>query len=361
MSSAAGCPEACRAGRRSWISTIAVGLCAGLAAAWWRSAQSYPTGLFDLYPLYWGGRGLIEHGDAYALDAVVPAAHHGYQLAQVGLVYPLPGVLLLLPLSLLPPAAAGCVWVGLLAAAAAGGSWRAGWGPWPLLYYPALVALQMEQAHLAVTLALAALLATNPARRPWLHALLFAAASSKPTLSAPLLAVVLLEHRRDAWRAVAVTAGLWAVAFAVDPGWLASWTATFAGRNAGMVPALPLAAAAPLLWRWRDRTGAAVLVTFLYTPWTHTAVYQAVPLLLGLDRRRAALLSAAGAAYYVTFATVLPQFVAAGVFLVGARVALASTPVRRWVAAAPTYGLWRLVDGASVTTARRWSGRDPST
>lgn len=80
----------------------------------WRTTRSYPTGVFDFYPLYYGAKAWLASGDAYTLSSVVPPSHYGYQLYQIGNIYPLPAIFLALPFTFLPPTMAGIAWIGLV-------------------------------------------------------------------------------------------------------------------------------------------------------------------------------------------------------------------------------------------------------
>lgn len=95
---------------------VVLAVVAVAAAAALRADQHYRTRLFDLYPLYYGGLAWLETGNAYLLDTVVPAADRGHQLFEIGNVYPLPAVLVTLPLTLLQPQVAGIIWVAFLVA-----------------------------------------------------------------------------------------------------------------------------------------------------------------------------------------------------------------------------------------------------
>src|SRR3954447_20736728 len=43
-----------------------------------RALQHYPTGVFDFYPLYYGGKAWLHNHNAYALGEVAPAADVTY-------------------------------------------------------------------------------------------------------------------------------------------------------------------------------------------------------------------------------------------------------------------------------------------
>lgn len=317
---------------------------AGLAAGVWQAHQHYPTGLFDLYPLRAGALALLRTGDGYRFAGVVPPHDLIYNVARVGNVYPLTANLLALPLVLLPPAAAGALYTALCAAAAVRLAAAAGWGPLGLAFYPLLVSLGIEQAETAVLLAAAAALLARTRHGPgWRWAAALMVASIKPSVTGPLIVLEMIRGGRAAWRPAALIAALLAAAFAVEPGWFAAWAHTAAARDAGQTPAWPLALPALLAAWWGDWTLAAVLITFTYTPYSTLGVYQLAPLMLGLDRRRSALMTAAGASYYLAFAFV-PSMLSAGLLLITPRLLLASPRIRAAITAAPSYGLWRLAD-----------------
>ena len=80
----------------------------------WRGIRVYPTGVFDFYPLYYGGLAWRETGNAYALDLIIPPDSRNFQLFQIGNVYPFTAVLVTLPFSFPPPQVAAVLWIGFL-------------------------------------------------------------------------------------------------------------------------------------------------------------------------------------------------------------------------------------------------------
>src|SRR5262245_26199973 len=82
----------------------------------WRWNLELPLPFYDLYPLYYGGKAWLLTGTAYDLRSVVPADHILYTVFQIGNSYPLPAVLLLLPLTVFPPHIAATLWIGILVA-----------------------------------------------------------------------------------------------------------------------------------------------------------------------------------------------------------------------------------------------------
>jgi hypothetical protein len=267
-----------------WRRDLLVIALAVAAVVLWRGLQSYPTGVFDLYPLYWGGKAWLATGDAYNLAAVVPPDQHGYQLYRVGNIYPLPAVLLILPLTLLAPQSASLVWIGLLT----GGLLlvlRLQEGPWWFaLTLPIVEGLRIEQYTPAMlSVQLCGLWAVRT-RRSWLVGVCVAVLLTKPN-QAVLFGLLLVLVGR-AWRASFVAvAVLWGGSLLLDPHWVAAWLPTLvAQRSLLQQPILwPLALfAVPLLW-WRDWTSAAVVAQFALLPWS--GIYAAGALPLGILHR----------------------------------------------------------------------------
>jgi hypothetical protein len=46
---------------------VAGGLLVVIAVVFWRATVSYPTGVFDFYPLYYGAKAWLHGGNAYAM------------------------------------------------------------------------------------------------------------------------------------------------------------------------------------------------------------------------------------------------------------------------------------------------------
>lgn len=84
--------------------------------ALWCSTQTYPTTLNDLYTLYDGAQAWWHGDGAYNLALVVPPEHYAQPIYQIGNLYPLVAVLIVLPLTLLSPTVAAVVWLSLLVA-----------------------------------------------------------------------------------------------------------------------------------------------------------------------------------------------------------------------------------------------------
>lgn len=257
-----------------------------VAAGIWRALQDYPTRLFDFYPLYYGGVAWLQTGSAYALDAVVPASDQGFQILRVGNIYPLPAVLVTLPLTLLPPQAAGTVWVVLLVGGLIGALRLFGGSLWFLLYLPILEAVRIEQyTAFVVVLQIVALWALQK-RRWWILAACCAVILTKPNQGLIfVLAVTLLSGR---WRTIAVaTAILWGASLIVDPSWPWQWIAAL-GRDEALLhqPFLwPIALFAVPLLLVGDIVGAAVILQFLILPFPGVYAASSLPLSLLNDAR----------------------------------------------------------------------------
>ncbi len=251
------------------------------AAAALRAAQDYPTRLFDLYPLYYGGLAWVGTGNAYLLDTVVPATDRGFQLFEIGNVYPLPAVLVTLPLTLLHPQLAGTIWVAFLVAAlvAALRLYRGSY--WCLLYLPLLEAVRIEQYTAFIVIVQIVALWALRERRVWILAVCCALILTKPNHGlAFVIAVALLS---GSWRRIGVVASVpWLASLALDPSWPSHWLAAIAAHQAALQqPVLwPIALLGLPLLAVGDVIGAAVVLQFLALPFP--GVYAASSLLLPL-------------------------------------------------------------------------------
>jgi hypothetical protein len=187
-----------------------------------QAAQDYPTGVFDLYPLYYGARAWLTTGSAYDLKAVAPAADAGIPLLELGNAYPFPAVLLVLPFSFLPPVVAGVLWSGLLAVALVltAALTRRAW--WLLLYLPLVEAVRLEQyTALMVAIQLAALWCLRENRR-WELGLFETLTLTKPQQGALFVVVLLLTSRN--WKEFAVwSAVVWGGSLLLSPRWPIEW------------------------------------------------------------------------------------------------------------------------------------------
>lgn len=266
-------PVADAAARRRFPWFIAGLLTAVLAAMAWRASRAVPTQLLDLYPLYYGAKAWLHGGNAYALDAVAPAADRGTFLFDVGNVYPLPAVLVGLPFSFLPPHAAAVAWVGLLTAGLAL-ALRLHRRYWLLLYFPILHGLWVEQyTILILSLQLVALWALRE-RRLWLLALCCALIVTKPNQGLVFAVAMLLLARH--WRQqLLVGAAIWGGSLLLAPRWVLDWLPTLSRHHeVTQQPVLwGLALFAVPLLLCRDVIGAAVMLQFALMPFPVPAVY----------------------------------------------------------------------------------------
>jgi hypothetical protein len=264
---------------RRWMRDLAlIGLIvAGVVL--WRSFQHYPTGVFDFYPLYWGGKAWLATGNAYNLAAVVPASHHGYQLFIIGNIYPLPAVLLTLPLTVLPPQAASLVWIGLLAAGVMltlrllDGPW------WFVATLPIIEGVRIEQYTPAILAAQLLALWALRSRRYWLLGGCVAVMLTKPNQG--LLFALMLVLVSRAWLPVVTScAVLWGGSLLLDPHWVVEWLPTLVHHHDVLHQTLlwPLALLALPLLLWRDWISAAVLGQFALLPWSGIYAASALPI-----------------------------------------------------------------------------------
>ena len=259
-------------------STLAVGV--------WRALQDYPTRLFDLYPLYYGGVAWLHAGSAYALDAVVPAADNGYQLLRVGNIYPFPTVLVTLPLTLLPPQAAGTLWVVLLAGGLIAALRLFGGSLWFLLYLPLLEAVRIEQYTAFVVIVQILALWAMRQRRWWILAVCCALILTKPNHG--LMFVLAIAWMSGKWRPIAAVTGLfWLTSFFLDPAWPSQWLSAIARHETLLQqPYLwPIALFAAPLFLVGDLVGAAVVLQFLVLPFPGIYAASSLPLSLLHDSR----------------------------------------------------------------------------
>jgi hypothetical protein len=276
-----------KATRWYWLGVLGV----VLAVMAWRITRDYPLPLFDLYPLYYGGLAWLNTGNAYDLASVVPATHYSFSVFQIGNAYPLPALLLTLPLTLLPPHIAGTLWIGLLTAGLLCGL-RVLRAPfWMLLYVPLLEGLRIEQYTIVIVVLQLFALWAFAQRRAWLLAFLCALLLTKPTNGA-LMALLLGVLSRNWPQQIVALALVWGGSLLLDPNWAFEWLA--AARTYNDVAQQPILwavaalAVVPLLLR--DWITAAVVLQLGVVPFP--GVYAAASLQLGLlDDRRCRWLS----------------------------------------------------------------------
>jgi hypothetical protein len=189
---------------------------------WWRSAQVYPLPMLDLFPLYYGAQAWLHTGNAYDLGAVAPQIYRPYHVFSIGNAYPLPAVLLMLPISLLPPQIAPLFWQGLLVAGLLLALRLARLPLWFLLYVPLLESLRNEQYTTLIVIAQLLGLWAYRERRPWALAWCCALMLTKPTQGA-LFALALFALARNWRQQLAAVAVVWGGSLLLDPNWIGEW------------------------------------------------------------------------------------------------------------------------------------------
>jgi hypothetical protein len=227
-----------------------------LAWSFWMTPQPQPS---DLGQVWAGARALLHHQNPY--DAVGPGRAFEWPLP---LLYPLTAMVAIVPLAALPLRWVDPMFVGL------------GFGvfTWAVtrrtLWSPALVALVSLPALMALQTSQWSLVLTGAALLPasgWLLA-------AKPTVGAALF--VASPH----WKTAIGCAVLLIVSFAVWPGWVVHWRATFETAPHVVAPIMrtggPLLLLAALKWR---RAEARLLLALACVPHT-TSLYETIPLFL---------------------------------------------------------------------------------
>ena len=240
---------------------VATLVAAGSAVAVLVLAHAHPDAARDFDQVWFGARAVLRGADPYALIGPGRAFEWRWPL-----YYPLPAMIVLVPLAWLPVAVARAVFVGASAWACAMAFTRDGWHRWPALASLAFVTA-VSAGQWSPLLAAAFV---YPALA-WLWV-------AKPTVG---LASVAASPARRAMP-VAVAAGVVALAASllVQPHWVGRWLASVreaphitppVARLGGV---LLLAAAA----RWR-RPEARLLLALACVPAT-PGPYEAVPLFL---------------------------------------------------------------------------------
>jgi hypothetical protein len=247
-----------------FIAACTVVVAAAMAWAW---LEPSPLPMRDLFPLFYGARAWMQTGSAYALDAVAPPIYRSYHVLTIGNGYPLPAVLLVLPLSLLPPSVAPVLWVGLLALALMAALRLSGQPFWLLLYLPLLESLRNQQYTTLLVALLAVAIWCYRTRRPWALAFCCALLLTKPSQGAlPALALALLARN---WREQLVALlAVWGGSLLLDPNWPREWLAALAtySAQAGQPTYWVLAAFALPLLLARDWLGAAIALQLALFP-----------------------------------------------------------------------------------------------
>jgi hypothetical protein len=235
-----------------------------------QATQDYPTGLFDLYPLYYGAKAWLVTGSAYDLRAVAPPPPPGVtSLLDLGNAYPFPAIFFVLPLTALTPALAGIVWTGLLALSLVGAIRLVSGAWWLLLYLPLVEAVRIEQfTALIVAMQVAALWCLRHDRRWWLG-LLECLIMTKPNHGALFVVVLLLLGHN--WKQFMVwSAVVWGGSLLASPAWPMEWL-PIALNNVDAVPR-------PVYWQF------AVLLVPLVIVRDWISISLVAPVLLGQFR-----------------------------------------------------------------------------
>lgn len=243
----------------------------------------------DFFPLHFAA-GLIVSGESpygRVATAQLASAWHA-PLAQAGVAYPLPLLLLIVPLALLPFAVAAWIWTSVatllaLSSVRLAQQWRM-LLPLPLLFLPLHRAVVMGQATLLWFGFAVLLLIAMQKKQTWLAGCLIALLVLKPQNGLIFaLAGVVWSWRTDR-RALGVAgvvgAGLIAGSFAIDPRWLAAWREQVALYQSVVDPPTVLPLGLVLVaacWRlgWPARIAALQVVLFPLSD-----LYSALPALL---------------------------------------------------------------------------------
>jgi hypothetical protein len=252
----------------------------------WRWSLELPLPFYDLYPLYYGGKAWLLTGSAYNLRSVVPAAHVPYSVFQIGNSYPLPAILLLLPLTVFPPQIAATLWIGVLVAGVLIGLRLCQAPLWLVAYVPLLEAVRIEQyTALILILQLCAIWALQT-RRPAVLALCNALILTKPSHGVLFVVLMVLLARNWRQQAIAILI-VWGGSLLVDARWPYDWLQAL--QTYVHVAAWPTfwalgLLAIPLLFT-KDYLSAIVIAQCAITP--YPGVYAASSLYLGVlaDRR----------------------------------------------------------------------------
>lgn len=243
----------------------------------------------DFFPLYFAARRIMSGLSPYGPQATAELARQWHApFATAGIAYPLPFLLLVLPLGLLPFALAAGLWIlAGLAGAVASLRLADSWKPLtllPLLFLPVFRSVVLGQATL-VWFGLAVLLLLGIKYRwGWVVGVAAALLILKPQNGLLFAAAGLIWAARTERRALIWFVGaeglLALAATIVEPGWLAAWLAQVQSYNAIVHPpsllpwGLLLALAA---WRqpWWSIVAACQVVFFPLSD-----LYSALPLLL---------------------------------------------------------------------------------
>jgi hypothetical protein len=254
----------------------------------WRSTVTYPTDVFDLYPLYFGAKSWLQTGNAYTTQLIVPSYHQPWDLYRTGNMYPFPAVLLTLPLSFLSPTVAATIWVGLLTAGVLLALRLCGLSLWWACSLPIIDGIRIEQYTILTIIGQIVALWALRTRRPWVLAICCSLILTKPNQGLFFVIAITLLVRNWLQQGV-VIALFWGGSFLVDPHWLFEWLPTLARyREITQQPTLwALALFAIPFLLMRDWLAAANLLQYLTLPFPVNSTYAAgaVPLTV-LDKSR---------------------------------------------------------------------------
>jgi hypothetical protein len=257
-----------------------------LAMMVWRALRVYPTGVFDFYPLYFGGQAWLQSGDAYNLDIVIPPDRRDFQLFQIGNVYPFPAVLVTLPFSFLPPQVAAVLWTGLLSTGVVLALRLHNWPYWYLFGLPIVEGLRIEQYTTFIVIVQMIALWAWRERRPWLLALCCVVALTKPNHA--LFFVIMLTFLAKNWYPLIVQGlAFFGLSFALYPTWVFDWIPRLENHHAILHQ--------PFLWQVAllaipvfligDIITGTLLLQFIMMPFPGIYAAAAVPLGVLGDRR----------------------------------------------------------------------------
>jgi hypothetical protein len=255
-------------------------ICAILAGIW-GIAQS--GAMVDLYPLYYGGIAWRQLGNAYTLKPVVPASTYDDPMLSIGNAYPLPAVLILLPLSYLPPNIASTLWVVLLTVGTLIALRISHIPYYFFLYLPLLDGINLQQyAILVVALQFIALWAYEQ-HHDWILAICCTLILTKPSQGFIfVLALVLLSKK---WRHFFIASVIiWGGSLLLDPKWLGEWLVTLPHYMASSHTSAPwylITLAVPLLLI-KDYISTALVAQLAFFP--HQTTYTSVAMPIGVIR-----------------------------------------------------------------------------
>lgn len=263
-----------------------------------------PTGVFDFYPLYHGGRAWLATGNAYALEAVIPPDRRNFQLYQIGNVYPFPAVMVVLPFSLLPAHLAGILWTGLLVAGLLLALRLHGWPYWYLAFMPLAECVRIEQFTAFIVIFQIVALWAWRARRPWLLAICTTLMLTKPNHALIFAAAITILAAN--WRPMlSVAVPFYLSSFLLQPNWVVEWVARL--QNSHNVLHQPihwqLAFFAIPLFLLGDLIGGALVLQFLMLPYPFVYATAAIPLSV-IGDRRGKWLTVTGALWIIAAAVV---------------------------------------------------------